>query len=94
LIVASAGVSTTLITTSAVSVGSHKIAFAYKAGQFAIYIDGVQAGTSTATNFPVGTLSQIILANASYGTLNDSVKQAALFTRRLTNAELAAITTL
>jgi hypothetical protein len=85
---------TTLFTTSALTLGRHKLAFAYKSGDYVLYIDGVQAGVSAATTYPVGTLSQIVISSPNYGQLGDGYAEAALFTRRLTNAELAAITTL
>jgi len=92
--VAQAGSATTLITSTALTIGSHKLAFSYKSGDYALYIDGVQAGVSASTNFPIGTLSQIILASSGYGQLNDGYAQAALFPTRLTNAQLAQLTTL
>ena len=92
--VSSAGSATTLITTSALAIGFYKIAFAYKSGDYAIYINGVSAGTSSSTTFPIGTLSQFILSNASYGALNDSYNLATVFPTRLTNAQLATLTTL
>jgi len=93
LAVSSAGSATQLITTSTLAIGFYKIAFAYKSGEYAIYINGVSAGTSLSTTFPIGTLSQFILANASYGTLNDSYNLVTLFPTRLTNAQLATLTT-
>jgi hypothetical protein len=91
--VAQAGSATTLITSTALTIGSHKLAFSYKSGDYALYIDGVQAGVSASTNFPIGTLSQIVLASVGYGQLNDGYTQAALFPTRLTNAQLAQLTT-
>jgi hypothetical protein len=94
LVVSSAGSATTLITTSTLAIGFYKIAFAYKSGDYAIYINGVSSGTSLSTTFPIGTLSQFVLSNASYGALNDSYNLATVFPTRLTNAQLATLTTL
>lgn len=94
LVVSSAGSATTLITTSTLAIGFYKIAFAYKSGDYAIYINGVSAGTSLSTTFPIGTLSQFVLSSASYGALNDSYNSATLFPTRLTNAQLATLTTI
>jgi hypothetical protein len=92
--IAQAGSATNVITSSALTLGRHKLAIAYKSGDYALYIDGVQAGTSSSTNFPIGVLSQIILASSGYGQLSDGYAQAALFPTRLTNAQLAQLTTL
>jgi hypothetical protein len=78
------------------SVGTIKVAAAYKNGDCALYVNGV-AGTQLENNsFSFTTLSNLVVGQTISGTalLNDSIAQAALFTRRLTNAELAAITTL
>jgi hypothetical protein len=84
---------TTIITSSAVALGVHKIALVYKNGDYALYIDGVSAGTSTnSTDYPATALVQCVLSNTNYGPLNDRIRAAALYTTRLTNAELAALT--
>lgn len=84
---------TTIITSSAVALGVHKIALAYTNGDYALYIDGVSAGTSTnSTNYPATSLTQCVLSNTNYGFLNDRILAAALYTTRLSNAELAALT--
>jgi hypothetical protein len=80
----------------AISVGTHKIALAYKSGSIAVYIDGAQIFTSAAT-YTIGSLtgfalgqSQSILT-ASVDTAG-AVNQALLFKTRLSNADLAALT--
>jgi hypothetical protein len=89
------GTIVTIITSSAVALGVHKIALVYKNGDYALYIDGVSAGTSTnSTDYPATALVQCVLSNTNYGPLNDRIRAAALYTTRLTNAELAALTTL
>jgi hypothetical protein len=87
------GTIVTIITSSAVALGVHKIALVYKNGDYALYIDGVSAGTSTnSTDYPATALAQCVLSNTNYGPLNDRIRAAALYTTRLTNAELAALT--
>jgi hypothetical protein len=87
------GTIVTIITSSAVALGVHKIALVYKNGDYALYIDGVSAGTSTnSTDYPATALVQCVLSNTNYGPLNDRIRAAALYTTRLTNAELAALT--
>jgi hypothetical protein len=72
------------------TLGNLKLAIGYKSADTVAFINGVQVTSTTNNAFTLATLSEIYLGE----TLQDSVNQAALFTRRLTNAELAAITTL
>lgn len=85
---------TTLVTSSSITLGRHKLAFAYKSGEYALYIDGVQIGLSTSTQYPSGTLSQLIISNTAYGQLFDGFNQAILFKTRLSNSDLATLTTI
>jgi hypothetical protein len=78
-----------------ISNGTHKIAIAYKQNDFAYYIDGVQISTDNSGTVPA--LSQFALGTFTYTTgyeLSDGIKQALLFKTRLTNAELASLTTI
>jgi hypothetical protein len=87
------GTITSIITSAAVSVGTHKIALAYTNGDYALYIDGVNAGTSTnSTDYPATSLTQCVLSNTNYVPLNDRILAAALYTTRLTNTQLALLT--
>jgi hypothetical protein len=89
------GTITSIITSSAVAVGVHKIALGYKNGDYALYIDGVSAGTSTdSTNYPATSLTQCVLSNTNYGPFNDRIRAAALYTTRLTDTQLATLTSL
>jgi hypothetical protein len=75
--------------------GTHKIAFAYKANDFVLYMDGVSLGTDTSGSVP--SLSNIYLASAEDSNIRPiegGLKQALVFKTRLTNAELADLTTL
>jgi hypothetical protein len=84
---------TSIITSAAVSVGTHKIALGYTNGDYALYIDGVNAGTSTnSTDYPATSLTQCVLSSTSYGPFNDRILAAALYTTRLTNTQLALLT--
>ena len=81
-----------------ISLGRHKLAIGYQSGSIVGYVDGVQIFTSSAT-FTLNSLTGI---NFGYsgglitGAVNTSgqVNQAVLFPTRLTNAELAQLTTL
>ncbi len=84
-----------IITSTAVSLGVHKIALGYKNGDYALYIDGISAGTSTnSTDYPATALTRCVLSNTDYGPLNDRITTAEIYPTRLTNAELAALTAL
>jgi hypothetical protein len=75
--------------------GNYKIAVGYKQNDFVLYVNGVQIGTDTSGT--VTATSQIILGNKFNGdtrVMSDGITQAALFKTRLTNAQLAEITTL
>jgi hypothetical protein len=75
--------------------GTYKIAFAYKTGDCALYVNGSSVGTVVTNDAFTLSLDQIITAFTS-GTfqLGDGLSQALLFKTRLTNAELATLTTL
>jgi hypothetical protein len=72
-----------------------KVAFAYKANDFALYVNGTANGTDTSGAVP-SSMAQIIVndyLSAGYNSAN-GYKQLALFNERLSNAELATLTTL
>jgi hypothetical protein len=80
----------------AVPNGVSKIAFGYKSGDTALFLNGSQVAT---TNTDVRAFSvnptTIALGSTSSGQFfNDRIRAVALYTTRLTNAELAALTTL
>jgi hypothetical protein len=82
----------------AISLGRHKLAIGYKSGSIVGYVDGVQVFTSSST-FTIGSLTGISLGPQSAVLSTDvvtsgQVNQAILFPTRLTNAELASITTI
>jgi hypothetical protein len=74
-----------------------KLAYRYKSGDFALYINGVQKQTSSATMTFNGTKTEIYLnaLNVYYG-YPDAVKynEFVQFKTALTNAELASLTTI
>lgn len=76
--------------------GNNKIAFGYKSGDFVAYLNGSQvAANSTLRSIPV--CSQIALGGATPSAVAQeraNIEQALLFKTRLTNAELAALTTI
>jgi len=75
----------------------YKMAFAYKANDYAFFINGTQVTIDAPTNVPtagtavmVGCLEPTAQPNRQFSEIN----QALLFTTRLTNAELTTLTTL
>jgi hypothetical protein len=95
LYVITAGSTVANITSIALSSGRHKIAGAYKNNDFVLYVDGVQIGTDTSGG--VGATSRFQYGGnyIDTGAETDSLtNQVLLFKTRLTNAELATLTTL
>jgi len=92
--VVNAGAVQTEIIGSVLTPGWHKFALAYKANDFAFYVDGVLIGTSNSGAVPSGMNELYIDEYIDGGVRNASKKQALLFKTRLTNAQLAELTTL
>jgi hypothetical protein len=82
--------------TGAFSIGVNKLAMAYKNGDFAICLNGtaVQTNTSNIT-MPSVSINKVSLGESALYVLNQQlrIRAADLYTTRLTNAELAALTT-
>jgi hypothetical protein len=75
--------------------GRKKIALGYKLNDFVLYIDGVQVATDTSGTIPTTSLLALgYLYIAGGFELSDSINSNILFKTRLTNAELAQLTTL
>jgi hypothetical protein len=72
----------------------YKVAFAYKANDYVVYINGTQVGTDTSATVP--TTSALYINSYSDFTeiQNKQVNEFVLFPTRLTNAELASLTTI
>jgi hypothetical protein len=76
------------------SVGStYKIAMAYKDGDYALYINGTQIGTSSASGLGTLDVDRVDLTTLS-GNINlgNEIKQSLVFNTRLSNEELEALT--
>jgi len=78
----------------ALTIGTnYKLAFAYKQNDFAFYINGVLQGVDTSGN--IVALPNLRVGNYFGGNyIQDTIKQAILFKTRLTNAQLAELTSL
>ena len=82
------------ISSASLSNGIHKIAVGYAANDVVFYVDGVLVGSDNTANIPA--CSQVFLGKieAAGSTLfmNDRILGAALYTTRLTNTQLALLT--
>jgi len=78
--------------------GTFKCALAYKNNDYELYVNGVSKGTDTSAGVPspfdtIG-LGQDLTVGGSPRIWNDHIRAVALFTRRLSDAECIALTTL
>jgi hypothetical protein len=83
------------IDTSAITtIGTYKLALAYKNNDIVFYVNGVQIGVDTSATIP--TCSRVDLGQnyANTSQLSDGIKASVLWKTRLTNAELAQLTTI
>jgi hypothetical protein len=77
--------------------GRHKAAAVFTLNTIKIYVDGVSVATATNTqpfNTAINDLNVGLLRTITDNGVRTSIFQSAVFNRELTNAELAAITTL
>ena len=76
--------------------GVYKCALTYASGDFAFYVNGTQIGTDSSGEVPASTSVFLgkIGTSASTNFLNDRIRTAALYTTRLSNAQLANLTAL
>jgi hypothetical protein len=83
------------ISTATLVSGTYKIALAYALNDIALYVNGVQIGTDTSATIPA--CPNVYLGTSEFDTtsqLNDRIRAAAIYTTRLSNSELAALTSL
>ena len=86
----------TIIVSSALSVGTYKVAFAYQSGNSYLYINGAQVGATSVATFTFGSMGKVNIGSRfdDSAILNDRIQLATLFPTRLTNAQLATLTTI
>jgi hypothetical protein len=87
------GAAIATITKTGLSVGRHKCAIAYANNDMVFYVDGVQIGTDTSGTPSGFSTFALQYYNAAY-LGQQKVNQVLLFKTRLTNAQLAELTTL
>jgi hypothetical protein len=71
----------------------YKVAVAYKSGDSAYYVNGTQIGTNS-TTFTISLTSLIFNYWAGSYPPDTKINEAIIFPTRLTNAELASLTTI
>ena len=81
-----------LVKSGAIATGRHKLAFAYETNSFALYVDGVLADSGTSGSTASISMNTISLDWNS--TDFTRVNQLLLFQTRLSNADLATLTTI
>jgi hypothetical protein len=81
-------------TTNVDSQGRHKIALAYKLNDYALYIDGVLKHTDTSALVPACDIVRLVGRYDNFNEGKQSTKQALLFKTRLSNSDLATLTSL
>ena len=84
----------TITTGSVPTSGFVKMAFAYKENDFALYANGSLIGSDTSGSVPACDSYDLGLGPYGVGFSGKQTKQTALFNERLTNEELATLTTL
>ena len=84
----------TIVGSSATLGTRYKVAFAYKNSDFVLYINGIQIGSQSSGTL-TGTFSRLGFDSGfSTGYFNNKVNSLAHWKTRLTNSELAQLTTL
>jgi len=85
----------TSVGSNALTAGIFKVAVAYKSGDTTMYINGTQVGATQTQTFTFSSLTKINIGSSrSDGqAFNDRIRAAAIYPTRLTNAELATLTT-
>jgi len=80
------------ITSTITSAGIYKLAFGYKLDDYVLYINGTQIGADTSGGVVAANTVHLGHGNG-LAQLNDRIRAVALYTTRLTNAQLASLTT-
>jgi len=94
--VVSGGTSTSI--SGSITTGIHKIAASYSSGDVQVFMDGAFLASGVPTVFPTVTRNNLSIGSrivsGVYGLhFNDRIRAAALYTTRLTNEQLQALTT-
>jgi hypothetical protein len=85
---------TSLISSSTLAAGTYKIAIAYTNAEIVFYINGSLIGTSATSGADTYNRVDLGQTEANAAQFNDRISAAAIYTERLSNSELAQLTTL
>jgi hypothetical protein len=84
----------TIVTSGAITIGQfYKIAGAYKQDDFVFYVNGQPVGVDNSGTIPTALAQMQFSSSATANLSIQRCRALALYTTRLTNAELAALTT-
>jgi len=90
-----AGTSVSVFSSTALTVGTNKLAMAYKSGSFALYLNGNLVGSSSSA-VTIPATSELVVGGQSPSAITQLEtmvdKQIILFKTRLSNADLATLT--
>jgi len=90
-----AGTSISVFSSTALTVGTNKLAMAYKSGSFALYLNGNLVGSSSSA-VTIPATSELVVGGQSPSAITQLEtmvdKQIILFKTRLSNADLATLT--
>jgi hypothetical protein len=81
-------------TASGLVAGTYKIAFAYALNDFVLYVNGTQIGTDTSGTAPATSRVNLGSGATDANQVNDRISAAAIYTSRLSDTELASLTSL
>jgi hypothetical protein len=84
----------TIDTSTITTTGTYKLALGYKNNDIVFYLNGVQIGVDTSATIPACSRVDVGSNYASASQLSDGVSNAILYKTRLTNSELASLTTI
>lgn len=82
-------------TTSYTTINFNKIAYRYKSGDFALFVNGTKINSSTySQTFTLNTLNTLSFDNSPSGQMRGKVKCVAVWKEALTDAVLTSLTTI
>jgi hypothetical protein len=84
----------TIDTTTISTLGIRKLAIGYANNDVVFYMNGVQIGTDNSASIPACSQVNLGSSQGNLAQLNDRIRAAAIYTTRLSNTELASLTSL
>ena len=88
------GTTQAVISTDTNQNGFYKIAFAYASNNIVLYVNGSLIGADLSAAVPATSVFNLGVRASGDRFFNDRIRAAAIYTTRLSNSELAALTTL